>query len=277
LSAATTLTGVTSSLAFGTAADAFDADANITLSSATATSFVSDITEIKLTASLVLPEVVSTITEAALEFSANANTILTSATASLGLDQIDPKGDASTVLGDVNTSTQTTAPTITLSAAAEISGVSSTIAFGTAADAFDADANIVINSVVANAVANAFEDVKAKATIEIGSISSNVIAEDLGISLDANLRISSVIADIFNSNVVTNAVQFEYDPNDYDKSRVVYLNGQYENNVVFIEPELKTVYTTKVTTFNTVIIEPENRTVVVDKIPVNSKTVYIAA
>ena len=277
LSAATTLTGVTSSVAFGTAADAFDADANTTLASVTATGSVSDIAEIHLTAAPVLTEATATLAVEALDFDAAANLDLDAVLVSIVLDDVEAKGAADFEIADVDASTDTTAPTVTLSAEVEITGVSSTLAFGTAADAFDADANIIVSAVVANVVANTFADVEAKAEIELGSVFSNTTLSSVELSIDTNIKLRFLTAIIVSDNLVANGVRFEYDPNEYDRSRVIYLNGQYKNNVVTIEPEIQTIYTTNIRSFNTVVIEPENRTVVVDKIPVNSTTVYIAA
>ena len=277
LDAAVELTGVTTSVTFGTAADAFDADANTALASVIATGSVSDIAEIHLTAAPILPEATATLTAASLEFDADANTNLASVSASTSLDEVEAKGAADVEIGGVDASTDTTAPTVTLSAAPEISGVSSTVAFGTAADAFDADANITVSAVVATVVANAFANVKAEAEIELGSGTAASSTSGVTVSVSVVRELTTLVADIVVDTVTANGVQFVYDPNDYDRSRVIYLNAQDRNNVVTINPELQTVYTTNVRSFNTVIIEPENRTIVVDKIPVNSTTVYIAA
>lgn len=277
LSASIQLTGVSSSVAFGTAADAYDADANTTLASATATGSVSAIAEIQLTAAPVLPEATATLTAAALEFDADANTDLDSASVSIVLNGVEAKGAADTELSTLQATTQSGDLTTELTAEIALSGVSSTIAFGTAADAYDADANITIPSTSASLAVNDLAEVKGAGSVIIGTITATSETSNISLSVGADVDLNAVNADIVARVVETNAVQFVYDPNDYDRSRVIYLNAQDTNNVVIINPEIQTVYTTNVRSFNTVIIEPENRTIVVDKIPVNSTTVYIAA
>jgi hypothetical protein len=276
LSAALNLTGVESSLAFGTAADAFDADANITLASATATGTAADIAEVHLTASKQLDAVTISATLDSLSVFVGAGVALDSVAASTSIEDVIAKGGADVNIDDVSVASTNSDLSIELTASVDISGVSSTLAFGTAADAFDADANTTLESTSVVTTINGFDSVKGAASTELDTTSSTVSLTEITLSVAASVNVDSVAA-ILEKNLDTpTAVQFNYDPDDYDKSRVVYLLPQDENTTVHIIPESTTIYVDSLVENNVVYINPENRTVVIDRVP-NNNLVYIAA
>lgn len=196
--------------------------------------------------------------------------------ASTSIEDVIAKGGADVNIDDVSVTSTNNDLSIELTASVDISGVSSTLAFGTATDAFDADANTTLESVSVVTTINGFDSVKGAASTELDTTSSTVSLTEITLSLTANVNADSVAATLEKNLDTPTAVQFNYDPDDYDKSRVVYLLPQDKNTTVHIIPESTTIYVDSLVENNVVYINPENRTVVIDRVP-NNNLVYIAA
>ena len=192
-------------------------------------------------------------------FDAKANTTLASAPATLEVNAFDSVfGEANLSLDDVTASFVT--GQLTGTGLANFILPSNTLSI-TASDAVttEAKANITIPSATLSSFVNSFQNVTGKANIPL-----NTLLLTTATNLDT-----------------PNAVQFNFNKDDYDKSRVIHLLSQGSSSsnstTVKVKTENRHTYAGSTPHNSKVVhIKPENRSVYIEY-QGNNNTVYIAA
>ena len=231
-------------LSFGKAVDAFDADANVTLEAATAVASVTAIEDVHLTANPVVSSTTASIVNNAFTdvdakativvtannlmqlsfgkavdaYDADANVTLQAVTAVASVTAIDVHITANPVVSSTTASIVNSVFTDVVARAtiAVTANNLMRLSFGKAVDAYDADANVTIQSVTA-----------------IGEI------ELFTYKIDVKTTASSVSASIVDSAVTTNVINtFPYGnfAEDYSRNRLIYVSAFDKNKQVYVTP-----------------------------------------
>lgn len=232
-----------------------DAQATIAITDAIASISIADLVEIDAQATVIPVAVTAQFTaEAFQDVDAKANTNISNVSADITASAVDFDAKANITNGTVSASFSIN-DFYDVDAQATITPSSASALFTAADIDFDAKANVTPSSATAVILTEGLADADAQARSFLPSATlQTFVSEFSDVDAQATVVSLSVSATLQNSLADPIAVRFPYDPEAYNRSRTLYLISYDNNNVVHIAPEDYTVYIQKQNGSNTVYI-----------------------